>query len=202
MLARTEQAKIIRTYYIKLESIVMKVINKNRQESQIQQKYSNFSPDQINNSKRLLEHFGDKRNVMYNLSFNHKDFGWLSKPGIVRETRGFHERFQEHQSEFGEVYIYSVIQCNDVNQVEKDFKQTSFFKTNRIKVPKKSGKGNHEEIIKLSELVTMESISDEIRRVAGNRITDPPPVYTQETSNSSLDIEKEKTIQKIEEKFI
>jgi len=200
MLARTEQAKIIRAYYIKLESIIMKVIKKTRQIQPVQN-LSNFNQDQINNSKRLLENFGDKNNVMYNVMFNHKNFGFLSKIGIVRELRVFYERFKEHQREFGEVYIHSVIQCTNIDQVERDFKDTNLFQTNRVNVPKKCGKGNHEEIIQLSELVTSETISNEIKKVANDRILDPPLVYFQQPlqqSNiqvDSLEIEKEKTKQ-------
>jgi phage anti-repressor protein len=195
MLARTEQAKIIRTYYIKLESIVMKVINKSRQIQPVQ-KQSDFNQDQINISNRLLDYFRDKSNVIYTFSFNHQDFGLLDKIGIVRETRVFHERFQEHQSEFGnEICINSVIQCNNISQVEKDFKETSLFKTNKVKVPRKNGDGHHTEIVKLTPLVTTESITSEIKRIAGDRMLDPPPMYIENTQVNSLEIEKERTRQ-------
>ena len=80
--------------------------------------------------QEVLENFGDKNNVMYNVMFNHKNFGFLSKIGIVRELRVFYERFKEHQREFGEVYIHSVIQCTNIDQVERDFKDTNLFQTN------------------------------------------------------------------------
>ena len=198
MVSGTDKASKIRGYFLKLESIVMKVINNTRQIQPVQ-KQSNFNQDQINNSKRLLEYFGDKKNVIYNLIFNHKDFGWLSKIGIVRELRGFHERFKEHQEAFGEVCIHSVIQCTNIEQVERDFKDTSLFQTNKVKVPK-NGDGNYTEIMKLTELNTMETISNEIKRIANDRILDPPPMYSQQqltenTHVNSLEIEKEKTRQ-------
>jgi hypothetical protein len=199
MIARTGQAKIIRTYYIKLESIVMKVINKSRQQIQPEREVqSNFNQDQINNSKRLLEKFGDKKNVMYNLIFKHKDFGWLSKIGIVRELRGFYNRFQEHQKAFGEVCIHSVIQCNNIERVEKDFKDTSLFKTNRVKVPKNNGDEYYTEILQLTELLTMETITSEIKKVAGDRLilnTIPQQTMTENIQVDSLEIEKERTKQ-------
>lgn len=195
MVSGTEKASKIRGYFLKLESIVMKVINKSRQ---VQQRTSIFHSDQINISNRLLDYFRDKSNVIYTFSFNHQDFGLLDKIGIVRETRVFHERFQEHQSEFGiDICINSVIQCNDISQVEKDFKETSLFRTNKVKVPRRNGDGNHTEIIKLTPLITTESITSEIKRVAGDRMLDPPPMYIEQpmAQVNSLEIEKERTRQ-------
>jgi hypothetical protein len=164
--------------------------------SENQQRTSIFNQDQINISNRLLDYFRDKSNVIYTFSFNHQDFGLLDKIGIVRETRVFHERFQEHQSEFGnEICINSVIQCNNISQVEKDFKETSLFKTNKVKVPRKNGDGHHTEIVKLTPLVTTESITSEIKRIAGDRMLDPPPMYIENTQVNSLEIEKERTRQ-------
>jgi hypothetical protein len=115
---------------------------------------------------------------------------------VVRDSRQLHTRYGEHQSEFGEVCLHLAIQCSDINTVETEFKQTSFFRTNKVSnIPRKRG-GFHTEILKLSELVTTETIKEKMKLVAGDRITDPPPVYTQETTSSSLEIEKERTRQK------
>jgi hypothetical protein len=200
-LSLINEIKQIDNHHVTNPNNVAQIFREEVSENQIQpvQKQSNFNPDQINNSKRLLEYFGDKKNVIYNLIFNHKDFGWLSKIGIVRELRGFHERFKEHQEAFGEVCIHSVIQCTNIEQVERDFKDTSLFQTNKVKVPK-NGDGNYTEIMKLTELNTMETISNEIKRIANDRILDPPPMYSQQqltenTHVNSLEIEKEKTRQ-------
>ena len=199
-LSLINEIKQIDNHHVTNPNNVAQIFREEVSENQIQpvQKQSNFNPDQINNSKRLLEYFGDKKNVIYNLIFNHKDFGWLSKIGIVRELRGFHERFKEHQEAFGEVCIHSVIQCTNIEQVERDFKDTSLFQTNKVKVPK-NGDGNYTEIMKLTELNTMETISNEIKRIANDRILDPPPMYSQQqvtdTRVNSLEIEKEKTRQ-------
>lgn len=98
---------------------------------------------------------------------------------------------------FGEVCIHSVLQCTNIEQVEKDFKDTSLFQTNKVKVPK-NGDGNYTEIMKLTELNTMETITNEIKRVANDRILDPPPMYIENTQSNSLEIEKEKTKQEQE----
>ena len=99
---------------------------------------------------------------------------------------------------FGEVCIHSVLQCTNIEQVEKDFKDTSLFQTNKVKVPKNDGDGNYTEIIKLSELVTSDIITNEIKRIAGSRTIDPPPMYIENTQSNSLEIEKEKTKQEQE----
>jgi hypothetical protein len=69
---------------------------------------------------------------------------------------------------------------------------------NKIKLPKKHGFGFHIEIIKLSEAITTNVISEEMIKIADNRILDPPPNYSvaqENTSSFALDIEKERTKQ-------
>jgi hypothetical protein len=194
MIAGTEKAGEIRIYFLKLESITMSVI-KNSIENNRQ---ILFSQDEINNSKRLLEHFGPKGDVFYLLAFKHQEENY-AKTGIVRDSRQLHNRYKEHQEEFGEVCLHLVIQCSNINTVENEFKQSSFFRTNKAKILKKYSKKNkpsfHTEILKLSELVTTETIKEKMKLVAGDRIIDPPPVYTEEPINSSLEIEKERTKQ-------
>jgi phage anti-repressor protein len=199
MVSGTEKAREIRSYFLKLESVSMSVI-KNHLENK---KEILFSQDEINNSRRLLEHFGPKGSVFYMLVFKYLEEQY-AKIGIVMDRRQLHTRFGEHQSEFGEVCLHLVIQCSDINTVEAEFKETSFFRTNKVTIPKKSSKNKnkpsfHTEILKLSELVTTETIKEKMKLVAGDRITDPPPMYTQETASSSLEIEKERTRQ-IQEK--
>jgi hypothetical protein len=82
-------------------------------------------------------------------------------------------------------------------KVESDFKETALVSMNKVKIPKKYG-GNHTEIIKLSELVTIETIKEEMIKVAGDRMLDPPPRYNQieNCNGTSLEIEKERTKQK------
>jgi hypothetical protein len=165
---------------------------------EVQQNQILFSQDEINNSRRLLEHFGPKGNVFYMLVFKYLEEQY-AKTGVVRDSRQLHTRYGEHQNEFGEVCLYLVIQCSDINTVENEFKQTSFFRTNKVtNIPRKYSKKNkpsfHTEILKLSELVTTETIKEKMKFVAGDRITDPPPVY-KEQDNSSLEIERERTKQ-------
>ena len=82
---------------------------------------------------------------------------------------------------------------SNVYKIESEFKDTALHCLNKVKIPKKSG-GFHVEVLKLSEIVTTEIIKEEMIKVAGDRILDPPPEYTQEnTTNISLEIEKEKT---------
>ena len=67
---------------------------------------------------------------------------------------------------------------------------------NKTKVPKKYG-GNHTEIIKLSELVTTETIKQEMIKVAGERMLDPlPPSYNRVIEETGIEQEREKTKRK------
>jgi pantoate kinase len=73
------------------------------------------------------------------------------------------------------------------------------YRLNKAKVPKKSD-GFHVEVIKLSEIITTECIKEEMIKVAGDRILDPPPQYPIETSiphhlELSLEIEKTKQLE-------
>ena len=188
MIARTEKAKKIRMYYVKMENINNAIIKKKTQAPIL------FNQDQINNSKRLIEHFGSKNDVFYMFSFKYLEELYV-KFGIVGELREFHKRITEHQQEFGNICFHTVLQCSNVTKVEREFKETSLYSTNKAKIPKKSGSGSHVEIIKLSEIVTSEIVSQEMTRIAGNRILDPPPDYVESTTNLSLEMEKEKTKQ-------
>lgn len=187
MLARTEEAKQIRKYYIKLENINNKIIKNSIKNNQIL-----FNKDQINNSNRLIEHFGNKKDVIYMFSFKHSE-EWYAKFGIVGELREFHNRVKEHQKEFGDVCFHLVMHCSNIYKIENDFKETALHMINKTKIPKKNG-GFHVEILKLSEIVTTEKIKKEIIKIAGDRILDPLPDYT-ENKTSLLDLEKEKTKQ-------
>ena len=102
----TEQAKKIRKYYVKLENINNKII-KNAIENNNQ---ILFNQDQINTSNRLIEHFGNKKDIFYMFSFRYLQ-EWYAKFGIVSELREFHNRIIEHQREFENICFHSVMQC-------------------------------------------------------------------------------------------
>ena len=91
--------------------------------------------------------------------------------------------------------------CLHVDKVESEFKNTALVNMNKVKIPKKYG-GNHTEVLKLSEIVTTNMIKEEMYKVAGNRMLDPPPKYNEienvNTFNNGvlLDVEKERTKQK------
>jgi phage anti-repressor protein len=196
MLAKTEKARAIRTYFIKIESIIHTVLSKPLQPKII------FNQDQINTSKRLVNYYGDKRDIFYMFSFKYLD-EWYAKYGIVGEVRDFHERVKQHNSEFKDICFHSVMQCSHINKVESEFKETALVSVNKVKIPKKYG-GNHTEIIKLSEIVTIDVIKEEMIKVAGDRMLDPPPRYTQQicdVTSIALEIKKEETKQiEIQEK--
>lgn len=151
-----------------------------------------FSWDQINMSKKLIAHFGNKNDIFYMFSFFYNG-EWYVKFGIVGELREFHVRIAEHIAEFGEICFHCIIQCAHIDKVESDFKTTAMYTMNKAKIPKKSGTGNHIEIIKLSEIITTGSVKEEIIKTAGDRMLDPPPIYTSIEQN--IDIEREKTKQ-------
>ena len=154
-----------------------------------------FNQDQINTSKKLINYYGNKRDIFYMFSFRYLE-ELYAKFGIVGELRDFYERVRQHMTEFENICFHNVIQCSNISKVESDFKETALFSMNKVKIPKKNG-GNHTEVIKLSELITTNIIKDEMIKVAGERMIDPPPIYTQQIENDvSLEIVKEHTKQK------
>ena len=163
-----------------------------------------FNQDQINTSKKLINYFGDKTDIFYMFSFRYIE-EWYAKYGIVGEVREFHERVRQHIDEFEEICFHNIIKCSNIYKVESDFKNSALVQINKVKIPKKYG-GNHTEIIKLSELVTTEIIKEEMIKVAGDRMLDPPPRYTSIETSSELtkqiqakeltEQEREKTKQK------
>ena len=153
--------------------------------------------NQINNSKQLLSHFGSKTNVLYMLIFYLHE-KWYLKFGIVN-VRPFFERFNEHFLELGpEICVMDAFQSPDITIIESEHKCSTFFKQHKTILPKRSGIGNHTEIYELSETLTYEHVKSEILKVAGDRITDPPPSYSKAIENSELDIVREKTEQERE----
>ena len=153
--------------------------------------------NQINNSKQLLSHFGGKTNVLYMLIFYLHE-KWYLKFGIVN-VRPFFERFNEHFLELGpEICVMDAFQSPDITIIEAEHKSSTFFKQHKSILPKKSGVGNHTEIYELSETLTYQMIQGEILKVAGERVTDPPPSYSKAIENNELDISKEKTEQERE----
>jgi len=155
-----------------------------------------FNQDQINTSKKLINYYGNKKDIFYAFLFWYNN-ELFSKYGMAGEVREFYKRIEEHVLEFEEICFYNVLQCNNVDKVESEFKQTALVNMNKVKIPKKNG-GNHTEIIKLSEIVTTNVIKEEMYKVAGDRMLDPPPRYSVEEScnGNSLEIEKELTKQK------
>ena len=141
--------------------------------------------DQINNSKQLLSHFGSKTDIFYMLLFSLTEC-WYLKFGIVN-LRCFYERYNEHFIEFGpDICVVDAFQSPDVTKIESEHKNSAFFKQHSIKLPKKSGNGNHIEIYQLSETLTYNKIKQEILKIANDRITDPPPSYTPVENSSDL----------------
>jgi hypothetical protein len=193
MISRTEKAKELRKYFVKVESVVHSVVSKT---VNIPRQIT-FTPEQINNSNRLINHFGPQKDIFYMFSFKHLE-DMYAKFGIVGNLREFHNRVDEHKSEFGEICFHYSVKCRDVALVESEFKNTSIYKMNKSKIPKKYGTGFHVEIIKLSEVITTDIVREEMNKIADDRILDPPPNYSvaQETTSSlALDIEKERTKQ-------
>ncbi len=158
-----------------------------------------FTQDLINTSNKLISYFGDKKDIFYMFSFMYNE-EWYVKYGIVGELREFHARVREHMLQFTDICFHNVIQCKNIDKVESDFKQTSLVSINKCKIPKKYG-GNHTEIIKLSEIITVNVIKEEMVKVAGDNMIDPLPKYiknveiTESNNNDNLNIEKEKTKQ-------
>ena len=73
--------------------------------------------------------------------------------------------------------MYYSVQIATLSKIESDFKEIALVSMNKVKIPKKHG-GNHTKIIKLSELITTEVIKEEMIKVAGDRMLDPPPRYS------------------------
>ena len=153
-----------------------------------------FTQDLINTSKKLINYYGNKNDIFYMFSFKLAE-EWYAKYGIVGELREFHERISQHIAEFEQICFHNIIQCSNICKVEADFKNSSLVMMNKTKVPKKYG-GNHTEIIRLSELVTTDTIKQEMIKVAGERMLDPlPPSYNRVIEETGIEQEREKTKQ-------
>lgn len=82
-----------------------------------------FNQDQINTSNRLIDYFGNKKDIFYLFSFLYLE-KLYAKFGIVGEIREFHKRVQEHVKEFEIVCFHSVLQCSNIDKVESGRKNT------------------------------------------------------------------------------
>lgn len=168
-----------------------------RQEvNEVSQQNLLFNQDQINTSNKLIAYFGDKKDIFYLFSFIYLE-KLYAKFGIVGEIREFHKRVQEHIKEFESICFHNILQCSNITKVEADFKETALYTMNKVKIPKKNG-GNNIEVIKLSKIITTSVIKEEMIKIAGERMIDPPPIYQPvENYNSigNLNIEKERTKQ-------
>lgn len=101
-------------------------------------------------------------------------------------------RYNEHFNEFGpEICVLDAFQSPDITTIESEHKNSIFFRQHKSVIPKKSG-GNHTEIYELTETLTYQMIKSEILKVAGPRITDPPPSYSKAIENSEISIEQSK----------
>jgi hypothetical protein len=155
-----------------------------------------FSRDQLNNSKKLLARSGGETDLMYAILFVYNGILYM-KFGIVY-IRLFDTRYMEHVTTLGNgdingICIYLAIKCKDVAKIESDFKKTTFYKMNKTDITINGT--NYTEIIELTDNITADTIKEEIIKVAGDRIIDPPPEYN-EITNGNLEIEQEKTKQK------
>lgn len=190
-----DEIKAIDQEHIINPNNIAKVFREEIENSQIQNQHEPIhNHDLINISNQLINHFGNKMNLFYAFMFIYNN-EWYSKFGIVGEVREFQGRLQEHLLEFERIYFYNILQCSNINKVESEFKDTALFNINKIKIPKKYG-GNHTEIIKMSEIVTTNTIKEEMIKVAGERIVDPPPRYENVINYENIEIEKERTKQK------
>jgi hypothetical protein len=130
-----------------------------------------FNQDQINISNKLVDYYGNKKDIFYLFSFIYLE-KLYAKFGIVGEVREFHKRVHEHVKEFESICFHNILQCSNITKVESDFKETSLYNMNKVKIPKKNG-GNHIEVIKLSEIITTSVIKEEMVKIAGERMIDP-----------------------------
>jgi len=55
---------------------------------------------------------------------------------MVGEVRDFHQRVQQHISEFQDICFHNVMCCSNINKVESDFKETALVSINKVKIPK------------------------------------------------------------------
>jgi hypothetical protein len=169
----------------------------------VQQQNLLFTQDQLNISRKLLEHFADKHDTLYGMLF-YRDNVLYQKVGCV-PVRKYHSRYKDHYTELGEnqgeICTNFLFQIKDVAKVESEFKLSTFYALHNTELPKKNGMGNITEIFKLSETLTSEMIKEKIIDIAGSRILDPPPKYVENTecnfnTNITLELSKELTKQK------
>ena len=141
------------------------------QQIQIQDKEykTYFGLEQENLNQELINYYYNKNNIFYAFLFKYHDEIYC-KFGLVGELREFKERIKEHKTEFKYISFFNVIQCSNIHKVESEFKETSLYNMNKVKIPKKCGIGEHIEIIKLNEFITQDVIKEEMINVAGQRI--------------------------------
>jgi phage anti-repressor protein len=179
MIANTQQAKVIRTYYIKLENVVMKVINKSKQ----------FAVDNLTIKTKMIakndyivDQF-DKKSVAYlGLVEENKDFS-IIKYG---HTSNIKRRTSAHKQTYGDQYIVSfALESIAHYEIERQIQNHNDLQSRKIKTY--NGK-EFNELLRIDKNFTMDNLIDIMKLISLNI-----------SKNISLELEKEKTKQ-IQEK--
>lgn len=92
-----------------------------------------FNQDQINTSKKLINYYGNKRDIFYMFSFRYLE-ELYAKFGIVGELRDFYERVKQHITEFENICFHNVtFQVEAYASSSLCSQNTKIFKIMRVK---------------------------------------------------------------------
>ena len=158
MIAKTENGKKIRKYYVKLETIYNELIKKQLIEQKLLLQIQidiNKTQGLLSREKALIEcHL--KQNVFYICLFKYED-KWYVKFGIsegsINLSGDIRERINSHKNQISKnLYLVHVIKIENCKELENRFKQNivtieKSFANNKIKT----------EIIEMTDTITIES---------------------------------------------
>ena len=178
MLANTQQAKIIRTYYIKLENVVLKVINKSKE----------FAVTKLTNQTKMIakndyivDQF-DKKSIAYIGIVEENEDYTIAKYGHTSDIK---RRTNAHRNTYGDQFNISfALESIAHYEVERQIQNHNDLQSRKVKTY--NGR-DFNELLRIDKNFTMDNLIDAMKLINLNL-----------SKNSILDLEKEKTKQESE----
>jgi phage anti-repressor protein len=166
MIVKTDKAKEIRKYYIKLENIFNEIVNDERLEYELEQKAllnkvkkledknnNLIIQKQFEKHNMLLREFGNIGSIVYIIKVKSFDDGtYIVRIGESR--RGIEDRYKEHKSNYTECII---LECFMVNK-SKDFEKFIHTQIKENKVTDLDGHTNENELFLIGKNVSYNTL--------------------------------------------